>query len=157
LASCTFTIFSGFGLGAVYSVANVLGAEYTPTKIRNTVLGILQAGWSVGYVCAALVSSYLLPIYGWRPLFIFAIIPGVITLLLMHGIKDPQSWLDARKTIRLSGDKENEYLKLFKSKHLRWVFILWCITSIALQFGYYGVNTWLPSYLVRDLSVNLRI
>jgi MFS transporter, AAHS family, cis,cis-muconate transporter len=35
------------------------------------------------------------------------------------------------------------------------MFVLWSITAIALQFGYYGANTWLPSYLVRDLGVNL--
>src|SRR4029079_8360841 len=29
-------------------------------------------------------------------------------------------------------------------------------TAIALQFGYYGANTWLPSYLVKDLGVNLQ-
>jgi AAHS family cis,cis-muconate transporter-like MFS transporter len=35
-------------------------------------------------------------------------------------------------------------------------FLLWTLASIALQFGYYGANTWLPSYLVRDLGVNLQ-
>ena len=34
--------------------------------------------------------------------------------------------------------------------------VLWTFTSIALQFGYYGANTWLPSYLVKDLGVNLQ-
>src|SRR6185312_2405666 len=39
---------------------------------------------------------------------------------------------------------------------LRRSFLLWTLTSIALQFGYYGANTWLPSYLVKDLGVNLQ-
>jgi AAHS family cis,cis-muconate transporter-like MFS transporter len=34
--------------------------------------------------------------------------------------------------------------------------LIWSITAIALQFGYYGANTWLPSYLVKDLGVNLK-
>lgn len=147
---------SGFGLAAVYGIGNVLGAEYVPTKVRNTILGILQAGWSVGYVCAALISTYLLPPYEWRPLFIFAIIPGIITLLFLHGMEDPKSWVEARKTINLNDSKKNEFSELLASKHLRWIFVLWCITSIALQFGYYGANTWLPSYLIRDLGVDLK-
>ena len=61
---------SGFGLAAVYSVGTLLAAEYTPTRIRTTVLGVLQAGWSIGYVVAALASSYLIPIDGWRSLFL---------------------------------------------------------------------------------------
>jgi AAHS family cis,cis-muconate transporter-like MFS transporter len=39
---------------------------------------------------------------------------------------------------------------------VRRTFILWSLTSIALQFGYYGANTWLPSYLTDDLNVNLK-
>jgi hypothetical protein len=37
------------------------------------------------------------------------------------------------------------------------LFILWSLTSIALQFGSDGAITWLPSYLVSDLKVNLQI
>jgi AAHS family cis,cis-muconate transporter-like MFS transporter len=33
--------------------------------------------------------------------------------------------------------------------------MLWSLTAIALQFAYYGANTWLPSYLVKDLGVDL--
>ena len=49
-------LLSGFGIGAVYSIGTLLAAEYVPTRIRTTVLGALQAGWSVGYVVAALAS-----------------------------------------------------------------------------------------------------
>ncbi len=27
------------------------------------------------------------------------------------------------------------------------MFILWALTAGFLQFGYYGVNNWMPSYL----------
>ena len=37
----------------------------------------------------------------------------------------------------------------------RRMFLLWSATAIALQFGYHGANTWLPSYVVKDLGVNL--
>ena len=71
---------SGFGLGCVYSIGTLLAAEYTPTRIRTTVLGTLQAGWSVGYVAAALLSAYILPRFGWRPLFFCAIVPGIAAM-----------------------------------------------------------------------------
>src|SRR4029077_6015657 len=87
---------SGFGLGCVYSIGTLLAAEYTPTRIRTTVLSILQAGWSVGYVLAALLSSYVMPQYGWRPLFMGAIVPGIATLILLRGVPDPPSWHAAR-------------------------------------------------------------
>jgi len=149
-------LLSGFGIGAVYSIGTLLAAEYVPTRIRTTVLGALQAGWSVGYVVAALASGYLLPRFGWRPLFGLAIVPGVIALVLLRGLPDPPSWLAARVGRSRSERGFSSMRPLLADPAIRRTFILWTLTSIALQFGYYGANSWLPSYLVKDLGVNLQ-
>src|SRR5262249_40795569 len=73
-------LLSGFGIGALYSIGTLLAAEYVPTRVRTTVLGTLQAGWSVGYVIAALLAAQVLPRFGWRPLFACAIVPGAAAL-----------------------------------------------------------------------------
>ena len=91
---------SGFGIAAVYSIGTLLAAEYVPTRIRTTVLGVLQAGWSVGYVVAALASAYVMPRFGWRPLFLGAIAPGILALVMLRGIPDPPSWFAARRAGR---------------------------------------------------------
>ena len=57
---------SGFGIGGLYCIGTLLAAEYIPTRTRTTVLGVLQAGYSVGYIIAALLSSWLVPTFGWR-------------------------------------------------------------------------------------------
>lgn len=149
---------SGLGLGALYSIGNVLAAEYVPAKIRTTVLGVLQAGWSVGYVVAALLSMHILPRYGWRPLFTAALVPGLVCVALLRGVKEPASWFEARGSAAASGARKrpNGYARIWADRSTRRLFLLWCVTSIALQFGYYGANTWLPSYLVKDLGVNLK-
>lgn len=147
---------SGFGLGGAYSVGSVLAAEYVPTRIRNTVLGILQAGWSVGYVVAAAMASYILPTWGWRPLFIMAFLPGIIVIALLWGVRDPVSWFTTRAAARQNSKKGNEYMKIWRDPKVRKNFLFWSAASICLQFSYYGANTWLPSYLVKDLGVNLK-
>jgi AAHS family cis,cis-muconate transporter-like MFS transporter len=116
----------------------------------------MQAGWSLGYVFAALLSSYILPTIGWRPLFLCAIVPGIITLLMLRGLKDSPSWLASREAARRSGKREHEFAKIWADKSVRNIFIAWSLTAIALQFGYYGVNSWLPSYMVKELGVNLK-
>ena len=142
---------SGFGLGALYSIGTLLAAEYVPTRVRTTVLGTLQAGWSVGYVCAALLSAYLLPIYGWRGLFTCAIIPGIVTLVLLWKVPDPPSWAAAQGRATPSA---SPFGAMWADRSLRRTFLLWTVAAIALQFGYYGANSWLPSYLAKDLGVN---
>jgi AAHS family cis,cis-muconate transporter-like MFS transporter len=146
---------SGFGIAALYSMGTLLVAEYVPTRIRTTLLGVIQAGWSAGYVAAALLSSYILPRFGWRPLFFCAIVPGILTLLMLRGQPDPPSWSSTAREAAGS-PQQIGFAGLWRDRSIRRNFILWTLTSIALQFGYYGANTWLPSYLVRDLGVNLQ-
>jgi AAHS family cis,cis-muconate transporter-like MFS transporter len=147
---------SGFGIAALYSIGTLLAAEYVPTRIRTTVLGVLQAGWSVGYVIAALLSAYILPRMGWRPLFFCAVFPGIAALLLLWGMPDPPAWAAARRNVVRQPRGPGRFSELWSNPVHRRSFLLWTITSIALQFGYYGANTWLPSYLVKDLGVNLQ-
>ena len=147
---------SGFGIAALYTIGNLLASEYVPTRIRTTVLGALQAGWSVGYVVAALLSAYILPNFGWRPMFMCAILPGIYALWLLRGMSDPPSWFAARQAVKAAGKEKNEFALIWADKGIRRTFILWSLAAIALQFGYYGANTWLPSYLVKDLGVNLK-
>jgi AAHS family cis,cis-muconate transporter-like MFS transporter len=143
---------SGFGIGALYSIGTLLAAEYIPTRMRTTVLGTLQAGWSVGYVIAALLSSWLLPAFGWRALFACAILPGLLTLLLLWRVPDPPSWACLPDRTVSAG----RFRAMWSDPALRRTFLLWSLAAIALQFGYYGANTWLPSYLVKDLGVNMQ-
>ena len=144
---------SGFGIGAVYSIGTLLAAEYVPTRIRTTVLGTLQAGWSVGYVIAALLSSYFLPVFGWRGLFACAILPGILTLALLWNVPDPPSWTATQRTPR-QRTEIGTFGTMWANPALRRTFLLWTATAIALQFGYYGANTWLPSYLAKDMGIN---
>jgi AAHS family cis,cis-muconate transporter-like MFS transporter len=143
---------SGLGISAFYTIGTVLAAEYIPTRIRATVLGTLQAGISVGYICAAMLSSYLMQRYGWRALFSCAIVPGIITLGLLWGVPDPPNWTASRE--RRATTSISPFRIMWADSSLRRTFLLWTITAIALQFGYYGANSWLPSYLMKDVGVN---
>ena len=147
---------SGFGLGALYSIGTLLAAEYVPTRIRATVLGTLQAGWSVGYVVAALLSAYLQPVYGWRSLFVCAIFPGILTLALLWKVPDPPSWAPAQRSSGRGITRAGWLGPMWADRALRRTFLVWTVAAIALQFGYYGANSWLPSYLAKDLGVNVQ-
>ncbi len=145
---------SGFGIGALYTIGTLLAAEYVPTRVRTTVLGALQAGWAVGFVTAALLAAYLLPHFGWRPLFLCAIGPGILALALLWNVPEPPSWIASRRGSRAA--TAHPIAALFLDPGVRRTVLLWTIAYIALQFGYYGANTWLPSYLVSDLGVSTR-
>ena len=142
---------SALGLGAEYVVCNTLMAEYVPTERRTTVLGTLQAGWSVGYVVATVLAGFIIPAYGWRPLFATALVPVLLALFIRRMVPEPPGWktgeIGARSTAR-----PGQWKAVFASPQQRRVFVLWTLTSCFLQFGYYGVNNWLPTYIVSELN-----
>lgn len=143
---------SGLGMAAVFSIGTLLVAEHVPTEKRGMLLGTLQAGWSIGYVFAALLSALIQPLYGWRPLFFIAIAPAAFSFLLLLRTKESAGFHAARQQAK----QGNEYVRIWKNKDLRVTFLLWTATNIALQFGYFGANTWLPSYLKTDLGMDLQ-
>jgi hypothetical protein len=46
----------------------------------------------------------VLPGYGWRSLFFFAIAPGVLALLMLRNAPDPPSWFEAQKNVAKNPD-----------------------------------------------------
>jgi len=157
---------SSLGIGALYVACNTLMAEYVPTRYRTTVLGTLQAGWSVGYIVATLLAGWILPIHGWRWLFYIAIIPVVLALVMQRLVPEPQAWINAqaeRARQKVDGFKqaaaeqhESKYKLIFADPQARGMFIAWALTAGFLQFGYYGVNNWMPTYLEGELGLNLK-
>jgi AAHS family cis,cis-muconate transporter-like MFS transporter len=145
---------SALGLGAEYAVVNMLMAEYVPTKKRTTILGTIQAGWSVGYLVATLLAGAILPSYGWRPLFLVALVPVLLAIYMRFSIPEPEGWKQSAQEKAIQ--RKNEWATIYKEPKTRSTFALWTLTAIFLQFGYYGVNSWLPTYLVSELGFNFK-
>ncbi|MFE4706924.1 MFS transporter [Peribacillus simplex] len=149
---------SAIGIGAEYTIVTMLMAEYVPTQKRTTILGTLQAAYSVGYLVAALLAGAILPEYGWRPLYFISIIPVVLAIYIRYKVPEPTSWVEAKKLEKTQPKqvRKNEWSTIFKDPRTRGIFLFWILTSVFLQFGYYGVGTWLPSYLITDLGFNFK-
>lgn len=157
---------ASLGIGALYVACNTLMSEYVPTRYRTTVLGTLQAGWSVGYIVATLLAGWILPIHGWRWLFYIAIIPVILAVVMQRFVPEPQAWINAQAerakqkidgiTKVASKKSDSKYKLIFSDPQARRMFVFWALTAGFLQFGYYGVNNWMPTYLESELGMNLK-
>src|SRR5574337_797525 len=147
-------IFTGLGLGAEYTICTMLMAEYVPTRVRTTVLGTLQASYSLGYLAAALTAGAILPVHGWRWLYYIAVVPVVLAIFVRHFIPEPPSWRRRAQAPRAA--KRNEWAAIWHDRRVRAIFLLWAASSTLMQFGYFGANTWLPSYVASEVGVNFR-
>ncbi|WP_082129835.1 MFS transporter [Aneurinibacillus tyrosinisolvens] len=143
---------SAIGIGAEYTVITMLMAEYVPTKKRTTILGSLQAAYSVGFLAITLLAGWVLPSFGWRFLYLVNILPVFLAIYIGFKIPEPKGWKERVQKSRTG--KKNQWITLFKEPKTRSTFLLWTFTAIFLQFGYFGVGTWLPTYIVSELGFN---
>lgn len=150
----TLRLLSGFGIGGIYCIGNLLASETVPTRIRTTALALLQSGWSLGYVLAAVFSAWIVPAHGWRPLHGCSVVFGILAILLGFLVEERPSW--AAKVAAERPRWRDKYIEIWRNRSLSWTFMIWTFTSVALQFAYYGAISWLPSYLATELRFDAR-
>jgi MFS family permease len=129
----------GIGLGAEWSAGSVLVSETWPARYRGIASGLMQAGWALGYIAAALLSALILPQLGWRLLFLLGVIPALVTWWIRRNVPEPEVWSTRDRP-------RGQWKKLLQGTALRRLLLATLMTTMLL-FAYWGVFTWLPSYL----------
>jgi len=132
----------GLGMGGEWASGALLVSETWPPEHRGKAIGIMQGGWAIGYILAAIVAGTILPWLGWRVLFFIGIIPALFTVWVRTKVEEPEIWVK-------SHEKKKEPFSLtqiFRPDLIRYTV---CCTIIAsfVMFGYWGLFTWLPGFL----------
>ena len=68
---------TGLGIGSILASSTSMVAEFAPNRIRNVCITIYHSGYPIGAIITGFIATWLIPEYGWRPLFMLA---GVISL-----------------------------------------------------------------------------
>jgi len=77
-------VIGGIGMGAIMPNAMALVGEYSPRRLRVTIMMIVSNGFTAGAALGGFVAAWLLPRFGWRSVFYFgAAVPLVIGLLMI--------------------------------------------------------------------------
>jgi SHS family lactate transporter-like MFS transporter len=93
-----FTVFLilralfGIGMGGEWGLGASLAMESLPTKARGLFSGILQQGYAVGYLLAALVSWVVFPYFGWRGLFVAGAVPAFLVIYIRAHVPESPVW-----------------------------------------------------------------
>jgi MFS transporter, putative metabolite:H+ symporter len=163
----------GFGSIAAVSAQGPLIVEITPTRFRTFVSSMMVAPVALGTMFAALISSSLLPVIGWRGVAATGAIPIVTSLLIVWISPESVRWLlsrgrnaDARReAAKLLGVPESSVTLpdavepvtkpgslselLRDQKRFWWVVVIWT----GISTGTYGVILWGPTILAQLLKI----
>ncbi|TDO92858.1 MFS transporter [Enemella evansiae] len=154
----------GLGLGACMPTAAAVVVEYAPRERSNFIYGMMQPGFAVGGILAALLGILVMPAFGWRamywigalPLLIVCLpalkwLPESIEFLMAKGRRDQAYRLADRlglvePTTHDEGPGKVRLSRLFSGGLALPTVLFWVSTFCALLLVY-GLNTWLPEIM----------
>src|ERR1700691_1831817 len=91
----------GVAMGGEWGVGAALVFETLPTKGRGFFSGLLQEGYVVGYLLAAVVYGTLFRFIGWRGMFVAGALPAFLVIYIRTKGDESPAWLQgqvAKKT-----------------------------------------------------------
>jgi MFS transporter, SHS family, lactate transporter len=86
----------GIGMGGEWGVGASLAMEAAPPKWRGVWSGILQSGYSLGYLLAALAARFIEPSFGWRAMFWVGGAPALLALYIRSKVPESEAWKQQR-------------------------------------------------------------
>ncbi len=147
--------FQGLGFGGEWAAGAVLIAEVIRPEHRGKALGAVQSGWAVGWGGAVLLYAaaftWLPQDMAWRVMFGIGLVPALLVIYMQRAIPEP------RRQAVVKGEKSGflqALLGIFQPATLR-VTLIGGLFGLGAHGGYYGLFTWLPTFLKteRGLSV----
>ncbi len=86
----------GIAMGGEWGVGASLAFESIPVRSRGLVSGLLQVGYSAGYLLASIVFGLLFEHIGWRGMFMVGVLPALLVLYIRRTVPESAVWVASR-------------------------------------------------------------
>jgi len=155
----TFRALFGIGMGGEWAAGMPLALEHWPAHLRGIASGILQSGYSWGFVLSSFAFRYIYPIFsdnpnmGWRVMFWIGILPALLLLWIRTGVAESPVWLERQR--QLSKQKKKDDVSLFRilKRDMLPITIHTSLLMSAFIFSYHSTSFWYPTYLRENVVV----
>lgn len=170
-----FRFLVGFGLGGELPVAATLVSEYAPSRVRGRFIVLLESFWGLGWIAAACIAYFFIPLYGWRMAFLIGALPALYVCLIRMHMPESVRYLlahgrvgEARQIVvslerqlhvpvaPFVSEKETvpvvakaSFWELWKKPFASRTIMLWLVW-FGINFSYYGIFMWLPSLVFQQ-------
>ncbi|MFI0470391.1 MFS transporter [Saccharopolyspora sp. 5N102] len=145
-----YRFIAGVGLGGEFGVGMALVAETWPAKMRARATSLVGVGGQAGVLIGTLAAGPIVTAWGWRTLFVIGAIPALIAFVLRNRLAEPEAFT------RIERDRRRFPLRLlFADAGTTRSSIALLVLCSVQTFGYYGIMTWLPTYLSKQFGFSL--
>ena len=160
---------TGLGMGAMIPVAVAIAGEFSPARMRVTLMMMTSSGFIVGGAFGGAVAAWLIPSFGWQSVFVVgAVAPLVLAALILLLMPESPQFMavkqrsaskiarilkgidptlkadtDYQFTVPEKKNKGARLLQLFRNGLGTGTVLLWVVNFMNLLATYFLAN-WLP-------------
>jgi len=134
----------GIAMGGEWGVGAALAFETLPAEGRGFFSGLLQEGYAVGYLMAALVFGTAFRFVGWRGMFVIGALPALLVIYIRTQVDESPAWVQGRiktRTERPAGKNILAYIGTFAFL----VLLMFAFNSFS-----HGSQDLYPTFLTKD-------
>jgi AAHS family 4-hydroxybenzoate transporter-like MFS transporter len=161
---------AGIGMGSIVPNATALVGEFSPKASRVTFVMCITVGFTVGAALGGFIAAWMIPLFGWRSVFMFGgIVPFFIAVVMLFSLPESLQFLAVRRrrldqlarwlkqlapNLRIDASTQyvaNETSKggvpfwhLFREGRAVFTTLLWIVNFMNILM-LYSLSNWLPT------------
>lgn len=145
----------GIGMGGMWAAGMPLALEHWPDKLRGIASGILQGGYSAGFLLSSLVYQLGYPLisdrpeWAWRLMLWSGVIPGTMIFFLMRRVPESPVWLARKAALEARGETMGVSLTRLFRPDLLWVTVHTSLLMGGFVSMYQSTTFWYPTLLTQ--------
>ncbi|MGB6535103.1 MAG: MFS transporter [Xanthobacteraceae bacterium] len=164
LSFAVFRFLVGLAIGSEWATGASITAELWPDNARGKGGAFLQAGYPIGSIIASAVWL-LIGTSGpsaWRFMYLIGVLPALITVWILRNIPESPRWEESNRQRRSAHQRRKQgatlhgedaaivrftLVDMFAEPAIRTRLVLTFVMSLAATIGYWGVSSFVPSYV----------
>jgi SHS family lactate transporter-like MFS transporter len=129
----------GIGMGGEWGVGASLAMESAPRKWRGILSGIVQSGYPIGYLLAAVAARFVQLAWGWRAMFWIGGAPALLAFYIRSKVPESEAWKQRH---------EGSFSDILRTARAHWKIFAYLTTLMTfMMFLSHGTQDLYPDFL----------
>ena len=134
----------GIAMGGEWGVGAALAFETLPVEGRGSFSGLLQEGYAVGYLMAALAYAVAFRFVGWRGMFVIGALPAFLVIYIRTKVDESPAWKEGR-VLREAESRLGKDILTYLGTFAFLVVLMFAFNSFS-----HGTQDLYPTFLQKD-------
>jgi putative MFS transporter len=145
---------TGLGGGGELAVGAPFVSEVWDRNHRSTGVGFMYSFYPLGFVFAVVMFHLIAPVWGWRAVYVFSLVPAAVILILRLRLEESPRFQKLVSQIQSGHSKKISLMKAVSNPILRYRVLVGFLIFSSLTYGYYAMVFYIPAFVVHTYHLS---